>query len=185
MFFYYYSTTQYVIITQPVCGCQPQFVGDRCETPITTVYPLVQPTQAPTATTTTTTTASYVPIATQAQSRCASHQCLNGGSCLEISINPFVLCTCPSTHTGNNCETLLTFATTPIAPFVCYNGGSPVATPLGSVCQCLDAFTGNQCETALPAYVTTVQPISPCAIKICLNGGQCREIDINPFAVCV
>ncbi len=76
------TTTQYVWVTEPVCGCQPQYVGDRCEQPVTT-----QPTQAPTQ--------PSCMVATQAPAvltGCAAISCLNGGYCNEISIQPYGVC---------------------------------------------------------------------------------------------
>lgn len=102
------TTTQYVWVTQPVCGCQPQYVGDRCEQPATqTVAPV-------------TTTQACIPFATEAPvvvtvspvNGCAAVQCLNGGSCQEISIQPYGICICGSEYTGARCETPIAIPST-------------------------------------------------------------------------
>lgn len=107
------TTTQYVWVTEPVCGCQPQFVGDRCEEPVTeaTTLPTVTYTYAPE----TTTQPACIPYTEAPVSRCDAVQCLNGGSCNEISVEPFVLCVCPSEFTGARCETQVSVDTTTTA----------------------------------------------------------------------
>ena len=92
------TTTEYVWITQPVCGCQPQFVGDRCEQPVTQT---AAATRGPTTTPAPTAEPGCIPegvstVATTtvapAMSYCASVSCLNGGSCIEVSVFPFAVC---------------------------------------------------------------------------------------------
>lgn len=113
------TTTQYVWVTQPVCGCQPQYVGDRCEEPVTlppTLPPVITfpPTLPPTLPLTT--QPACIPPSTvqpePVQSRCDTVQCLNGGTCNEISVEPFTLCVCPAEYTGTYCETLVGETTT-------------------------------------------------------------------------
>ena len=66
------TTTQYVYITQPFCGCQPQYSGDRCEVTLP-----VTSTSTPT---------------TPFTSKCSTIQCFNGGTCRDISVAPFSIC---------------------------------------------------------------------------------------------
>ena len=69
------------MVTQPVCGCQPQYAGDRCEVPVTA---------APT--TVATQPECVSPVVTAKPSRCDAINCQNGGTCREISMAPFTLC---------------------------------------------------------------------------------------------
>jgi len=77
------TTTQYIWVTEPVCGCQPEYVGNRCEQPVT-----AEPSPP------VTTQAACVPFteAPAVVSACAAIQCLNGGSCREINIQPYGIC---------------------------------------------------------------------------------------------
>jgi hypothetical protein len=118
------TTTQYVWVTQPVCGCQPQYIGDRCEEPVT-----LPPTLPPTLPATTHTvcvrpTEQPKPV----QSRCEAVQCLNGGTCNEISVEPFTLCVCPAEYTGTYCETLVGETTT-VDPYAVPAGGEVTHIP--------------------------------------------------------
>lgn len=175
-----YTTTQYVIVTQPVCGCQPTYVGDRCETPVTVPSYTQATTTVPSYTHAPATVPSYTQPPAQ-QTGCAAVQCLNGGTCVELYTSPFAVCRCPAAYTGLNCETLVQ-VNQGCSAITCLNGGTCVAidvAPFG-VCQCSAAFTGNTCET----FVDPTQPAQGCAGINCQNGGTCVTIDVAPFGVC-
>ncbi len=89
------TTTKYTWISQPVCGCQPQFNGDRCEIPIpTTVAPVTYPQP---------TTVSWNNLCKVYADR-NMNICQNGGQCVFISDGK-VACVCPSMYIGQYCET--------------------------------------------------------------------------------
>lgn len=156
------TTTQYIMVTQPVCGCQPQYAGDRCEVPVTA---------APT--TVATQPECVSPVVTAKPSRCDAINCQNGGTCREISMAPFTLCICQPNYTGNNCQSILTTQSTTTQAMVTY----PTAT----------YTTATQPPVTQPSCVTpaTTQAPNRCLNVNCKNGGTCREIAISPYTICI
>lgn len=106
---------------------------------------------------------------------CSSHPCVNGATCLDGFGSYLCQCmdgfsgrhcevTCPLGHIGENCEIEVDLCL--YDP--CKNGGS-CQTQYGSyTCTCSSKFTGEQCETP-----------NDCSINNCLNGGTCRNDDID------
>ena len=68
------TTTHYTFVTQPVCGCQPAYSGDRCEIPMTT----------PIVANPVTTTVSWNNLCKIYADR-NMNICQNGGQCVFIS----------------------------------------------------------------------------------------------------
>ena len=86
------ATTRFNYVTQPVCGCQPSYTGDRCEVPV-----------VPVAATTVATAVSWNNLCKIYADR-NMNICQNGGQCVFISDGK-VACVCPSMYVGQYCET--------------------------------------------------------------------------------
>ncbi len=78
---------------------------------------------------------------------CVSSPCQNGGSC--SSQNPLAFtCTCSPGYTGNFCEALLDYCSSPsnggLNP--CLNNGVCISNFGGYTCVCQSMFTGENCQ---------------------------------------
>ncbi|XP_022095362.1 uncharacterized protein LOC110981781 [Acanthaster planci] len=101
---------------------------------------------------------------------CTNNRCLNGAQCAaSAAVNLGYICVCPSTHTGQFCETLIDGDDcAPVNP--CLNSGTCIDGVNTYSCSCLPGYTGTLCEIN----------IDECASRPCLNGGTCTD-QINGY----
>lgn len=154
-------------ITQPVCGCQPAFTGDRCEQPITTVPATTEPT-----------TVSWNNLCKIYADR-NMNICQNGGQCVFISDGK-VACVCPSMYVGQYCETPVYTRCLGTLNTQCHRDYG-TCQPDGS-CLCQTGYCGMSCDQLIK--VTTPTP-SACLSYACQNGGTCQQVNDDPYVVCL
>lgn len=87
--------------------------------------------------------------------------CQNGATCID-GINSYT-CLCPSTYTGNHCQTDVDECS--LKPSVCANGAT-CTNLIGSYsCICVNGWTGPDCSIN----------IDDCASTSCFNGATCID----------
>ncbi|XP_038064211.1 fibrillin-1-like isoform X3 [Patiria miniata] len=96
---------------------------------------------------------------------CTNHRCQNGAQCTSsTSVILGYICLCPSTHTGQFCETLIDGDDcAPVNP--CSNSGTCIDGVNTYSCSCLPGFAGTLCQIN----------INDCVSRPCLNGGSCVD----------
>ncbi|CAF0943117.1 unnamed protein product [Brachionus calyciflorus] len=166
------TTTTSSPIPPPLCSCQAQFYGSRCEL--------------------------YNSGGSQVQegwnNLCRVYNdknmnvCQNGGQCVYISDNK-VACVCPSTFVGQYCEIPVYEQCTGPAQGQCHREHG-TCLPSGE-CKCEPNYGGPKCEnrisTTVQVYTTqpTQAPTQACLSYYCQNGGTCRPMNVDPYVACI
>ncbi|RMZ96451.1 neurogenic locus notch -like protein [Brachionus plicatilis] len=169
------TTTTSAPSIRPLCSCQAQFSGSRCE--------LYNP-------------SNNVPQEGW-NNLCRVYNdknmniCQNGGQCVYISDNK-VACVCPSTFVGQYCEIPVYEECSGPANAQCHREYGK-CLPNGD-CQCNPNHTGTKCDipissTAQVNPVTTTRatqsPVQSCLTYFCQNGGTCRPTNYDPYVICL
>jgi len=167
----------------PSCNCTEGWGDIRCQNPLTTTID-------PAATTTTSTTTLHPACSFVPPDYCNAGQC--------VVVNGKISCQCPSTHTGDKCQT--PSGGTPPPPATVVTIPPPGSTVSSQTVQPPGSTVSSQ--TVQPPSPTvssqTVQPPSPtvsgqpatppggitCAQKPCQNGRPCYNNGNSYFCYC-